>query len=63
MVKEKLNFNRDALLFLMLVIIIFISFWCVCYQSEFFIVIYALMYMNIKLNIKDLKDEQNVKSN
>ena len=63
MVKEKLNFNRDALLFLILVIVCLVSFWCVCYQSEFFMIIYVLIYMNIKLNIKDLKDEQNVKSN
>ncbi len=63
MVKEKLNFNRDALLFLMLIIVIFVSFWCVNYQNEYYIIIYILMYMNVKLHVKDLKDEQNIQSN
>lgn len=62
MFKGKSDFNRDALLFLILVIVCFISFWCVNYQNEYYIIVYVLIYMNIKLHIKDLKDEKSIKS-
>lgn len=62
MIVKKTNFERNALLFLILVIIIFISFWCVNYQNEYYMVVYVLLYMNIKLYIKELKDEKSIKS-
>ncbi len=48
--KVKNNYAMNVLFLLMLSIICFISYWCVSYSSEYFIILYSLIYMFLKVN-------------
>ena len=48
--KVKNNYAMNVLFLLILSIICFISYWCVNYQSEYFIILFSLIYMFLKVN-------------